>query len=121
MYRYEDETTGGSFLLGLLAGVVLGAGVGLLFAPRPGAETRRRVSESATRMKSQANEGYAKASERVSGVVERGRDSYDRVRGSVSRGIDEVRRHTQDAASAGSQFVNRAGEAIDDELNSRPS
>ena len=45
MYRYEDEATGGSFLLGLMAGVVLGTGLGLLFAPRPGAETRKRVSE----------------------------------------------------------------------------
>jgi gas vesicle protein len=121
MHRYEDETAGGSFLLGLLAGVVLGAGVGLLFAPRPGAETRRRVSESANRVKSQATEGYTKASERVSDIVDRGRESYDRVRGSVSRGIDEVRRHAHDAASSASQFVTRVADTVEDEAAARRS
>jgi gas vesicle protein len=121
MYRYEDETTGGSFLLGLLAGFVLGAGVGLLFAPRPGAETRRRVSESANRMREQATEGYTKASEQVSGMVDRGRESYDRIRGSVSRGVDEVRRHVHDVASTASQFTSRAADAVDDEVSARRS
>lgn len=114
MYRYEDETTGGSFLLGLLAGMVLGAGVGLMFAPRPGAETRRRVSESANRMRSQATDGYARASERVHDMVDRGKESYDRVRTSVGRGVEEARRQGEDVATSASQFASRASEAFDD-------
>ena len=38
--RVEREDGGGSFLMGLLAGTVLGAGLGMLFAPKPGAEVR---------------------------------------------------------------------------------
>ena len=45
--RFEREDGGGSFLMGLLAGTVLGAGLGMLFAPKAGAELRNQVSEQA--------------------------------------------------------------------------
>ena len=35
------------FYLGLLAGLVFGSGLALLFVPRSGAETRHRISEAA--------------------------------------------------------------------------
>ena len=121
MYRYEDETTGGSFLLGLLAGVVLGAGVGSAVraaARRRNAPPRVGVGQS---HEVTGDGGLRKASERVSDIVDRGRESYDRVRGQVTRGVDEVRRHAQDAASAASQFASRAAEAFDDEINGATS
>jgi hypothetical protein len=42
--RFEREDGGGSFLMGLLAGTVLGAGLGMLFAPRAGSEIRNQLS-----------------------------------------------------------------------------
>jgi gas vesicle protein len=85
--RIEREDGGGSFLMGLLAGTVLGAGLGMLFAPKAGAETRRQLSEQATRLRSTANETYAQASEKltqasekVSQMVDRGREAYDRAK-----------------------------------------
>ena len=40
--RLEREDGGsGSFLMGLLAGTVLGAGLGMLFAPKTGVGTAR--------------------------------------------------------------------------------
>jgi gas vesicle protein len=47
--RFEREEGGGSFLMGLLAGTILGAGLGMLFAPKSGSELRsdRRSGESA--------------------------------------------------------------------------
>lgn len=121
MYRYDDEATGGSFFLGLLAGAVLGAGVGLLFAPRAGHETRRKVSDQAQRMRAQANDGYARASEKVSDLVDRGKDTYDRARQSVNRGVDEVRRYTQDATNRASQVGAQAAEAFDEVTAARRS
>jgi gas vesicle protein len=97
--RMEREEGGGSFLMGLLAGTVLGAGLGMLFAPKAGADTRRQLSEQATRLRSTANETYNQASEKfqqtyqqasdklnqasekVSQMVDRGREAYDRSRG----------------------------------------
>ena len=41
--RFEREEGGGSFLMGLLAGTVLGAGLGMLFAPKAGSELRSQL------------------------------------------------------------------------------
>ncbi len=46
--RIEREDGGGSFLMGLLAGTVLGAGLGMLFAPKAGADTRRQLPSRRT-------------------------------------------------------------------------
>ena len=42
--RYENEGGGGgSFVMGLLTGTVLGAGLGMLFAPKSGHELRNQL------------------------------------------------------------------------------
>jgi gas vesicle protein len=79
--RLEREEGGGSFLMGLLAGTVLGAGLGMLFAPKAGSDLRRDLSEQTGRLRSTANDAYAQASEKVSQMVDRGRDAYERARG----------------------------------------
>ena len=43
--RFENEGGGGgSFVMGLLTGTVLGAGLGMLFAPKSGSELRNQLS-----------------------------------------------------------------------------
>src|SRR4029079_9830783 len=82
--RLEREEGGGSFLMGLLAGTVLGAGLGMLFAPKSESYLRSQLSESAVKLRSTAGDTYQQASEKVSQMVDRGRDAYDRARSSVS-------------------------------------
>jgi hypothetical protein len=86
--RFEREDGGGSFLMGLLAGTVLGAGLGMLFAPKAGSELRNQVTEQAGRVKTTANDAYSQASEKVSQIVDRGREAYERARtsGGVNAG-----------------------------------
>ena len=84
--RFEREEGSGSFLMGLLAGTVLGAGLGMLFAPKPGSELRGQLGEQATRLRSSANDAYGAASEKVSQMVDRGREAYDRARTGVGSG-----------------------------------
>ena len=81
--RLEREDGGGSFLMGLLAGTVLGAGLGMLFAPKTGTELRSQITEQTGRLKSTANDAYSQASEKVSQIVDRGREAYDRARTGV--------------------------------------
>ena len=81
--RFEREDGGGSFLMGLLAGTVLGAGLGMLFAPKTGSELRSQIGEQAGRLRSTATDTYQQASEKVSQIVDRGREAYDRARTSV--------------------------------------
>ena len=78
--RFEREDGGGSFLMGLLAGTVLGAGLGMLFAPKAGSELRTQVTEQAGRLRTTANDAYSQAQEKVSQMVDRGREAYDRAR-----------------------------------------
>lgn len=88
--RFEREDGGGSFLMGLLAGTVLGAGLGMLFAPRPGSELRNQLTEQAGRLRSTAGDAYSQASTKMTQVVDRGREAYDRARhstGSMGGGL----------------------------------
>ena len=82
--RFEREEGGGSFLMGLLAGTVLGAGLGMLFAPKAGSELRSQLgtqlSDQTGRLREVADQGYQQATEKVSQIVDRGREAYDRAR-----------------------------------------
>lgn len=82
--RLEREDGGGSFLMGLLAGTVLGAGLGMLFAPKAGSELRNQLSDQAGKLKVSAGDTYQQASEKVSQMVDRGKEAYDRARSNVS-------------------------------------
>ena len=43
-----DDENGGNFLTGLLAGTVLGAGIGTLFAPKNGTDPRHQMGDQAS-------------------------------------------------------------------------
>ncbi len=110
--RFENEGSGGgSFVMGLLTGTVLGAGLGMLFAPKSGSELRSQISEQAGNLANTASEGYRKATENagqwaqsgkeVAGEwAERGRDMYDKARDAVNRGTEEAQRYVRDTADS---------------------
>jgi gas vesicle protein len=85
--RFEREESGGSFLMGLLAGTVLGAGLGMLFAPKAGSELRSQIgsqiADQTGKIREAADPYYQQATEKVSQIVDRGREAYDRARSSV--------------------------------------
>ena len=84
--RFEREDGGGSFLMGLLAGTVLGAGLGMLFAPRPGSELRTQLTDQASKLRTSAGGAYSQVGDRVTQMVDRGREAYDRARTSSDPG-----------------------------------
>jgi gas vesicle protein len=100
--RFEREDGGGAFLMGLLAGTVLGAGLGMLFAPKAGAELRTQLQDSANKLQRAANDGYTQASEKVTRMVEKGREAYDRARTGTESGSA--------AYGAGQEAVARGSE-----------
>jgi gas vesicle protein len=109
--------------MGLLTGTVLGAGLGMLFAPKAGAELRGQLSEQANNLANTASEGYKKASEAASDGYkkasevategykkaseaasewagkgrEAGREMYDRTKDAVERGSEEAQRYVREA------------------------
>jgi gas vesicle protein len=96
--RFENEGGGGgSFVMGLLTGTVLGAGLGILFAPKSGSELRNQISDQANNIANQASEGYRRATETAGGWADRGREIYDKARDAVSRGAEEAQRYVREA------------------------
>jgi len=100
--QYEWDRSQGSnaaFFTGLVAGALIGSGLGLLFAPRKGTELRGQMAESA------ATVGGA-----ISKTVERGREVYDRARDVASRASAEVDRVASDAARTVEKTLNAAAD-----------
>ena len=97
--RFENEGNGGgSFMMGLLTGTVLGAGLGMLFAPKAGAELRNQLSEQAGNLASQAQDGIRKVQENAPEWVERGKDIYGKAKDAVAKGADDAQKYVRDAA-----------------------
>src|SRR5712691_1197920 len=101
--KYDNEGSGGGgFMMGLLTGTVLGAGLGMLLAPKAGSELRGAIGEQARNLGNAASEQYKKASETAGTWAERGRDMVDKAREAVSRGAEEAREYA--SGTTGSSY-----------------
>ncbi len=112
--RYENEgSSGSSFVMGLLTGTVLGAGLGMLFAPKSGSELRTQLSEQAGSLANSASESYRRATETANEWAEKGRevsrDVYGRAREAVSRGMDEAQRYVNQTAEGNAPATSSPG------------
>ena len=78
MTRWNDEqsTGSGTFLLGALAGALVGAGVALLMAPKPGADVRRDLSDGYSSVRDAAARRYRDIADRASQKIEEKVDQY---------------------------------------------
>lgn len=96
-HEYEHEGGGSGFVMGLLTGTVLGAGLGMLFAPKTGSELRGQISEGANTVGKTASEGYRKAAGAANAIADKSREFYGRARDVVSRGAEEAKRYGSEA------------------------
>jgi gas vesicle protein len=121
MYERRGGSVFGAFLLGGLMGAVLG----LLFAPRPGAETREILTDRANEYWGQAGEMYATGVDKVSEAVDTGkvtaterseqlRDKIDEARArlqeQVAKSAEVAKDKLTDAAPAVKDAVDKAAE-----------
>ena len=98
--EYREGGGGGSFVIGLLTGTVLGAGLGMLFAPKAGSELRSQLSEQAGNVANQASKGYRRATESAGQWVEKGREVYNKANETVAKGADEAQRFVKQSANS---------------------
>ena len=116
----EDEIVyvregGGSGVKWFLAGVLVGGGLALLFAPQSGEATRRMLRRRARDLRDLAEDGIEELGERFDEGKERVRDEVDRVKDAVRDRVDDVRERAADAAGA----MRGAGHSARDELERR--
>ncbi len=108
--RIQDNNTNhrGSFLMGLITGSAIGAGLALCFAPRLASEFRQRVSDSTTDLRNAASTGLQDVATRVADVVDRVADLAD----GVTRGGQAVRDDVADAVGRGAHEVGRGAREV---------
>ncbi len=89
-----------------VAGLTLGALLGVLFAPKSGRETREEIAQGAREGRDFVAERSRQAQERISSLVERGKDRVDDLTG---RAKDTLHR----GRSAWSGLADRGRDALD--------
>ena len=104
-HDYDFEGGGGpGFLFGLLAGAALGAGLGLLFAPKKGRELRGQLADSASSVGRAASDRYHKVAGAVSAIADRGRDVgrevMARAKGAADRVAVDARHYEREPSHA---------------------
>jgi len=118
----NNDYGGGGFMMGLLAGTVLGAGLGMLLAPKAGFELRRDLTDQAATLKNNAAKTYrdaaegaaswaakaqeaaddltSKASQAAGDLAERGKTVYETARDAAAKGAQEADRYVREVSSS---------------------
>jgi gas vesicle protein len=92
---YREDQSGASFVLGVLAGAFVGAGVALLFAPKSGAETRQQLGEQ-----------YRGLADRVGEQAQQWRETATQLR---DQGRERVQQFTSQLSDRTSPPLERQG------------
>lgn len=82
-----SENNGAKFTF-FLAGLGIGALVGILFAPQSGEETRKYLSQKADESRQYAQRKARELREHAEDTIERGKDAIGRQRESLSAAYD---------------------------------
>jgi gas vesicle protein len=101
--RGESQQSGLLFFAGLCAGAIVGTGVALLFAPRPGAELREQLADTAAR----AGDAVSKT---VDALAQRGQQMAVRAQGTVAQASGEVSRAADQVAAQVDKGLATLGE-----------
>ena len=91
-----QEHRGYGFVIGLLTGTCVGAGLAMWLTPRSASELRKKITDSAAGLRRRASEQYQQTStcvvEAVEELTRKGQDIRDEVAETVARGAHEVGR-----------------------------
>jgi len=93
MARYDQGSAGnGMFLLGALAGALVGAGVALLMAPKSGAEVRRDLNSGYNTMRDAASRRYRDLAERANAKI-------DQASAKIDQAVDQYKGRNSSSSS----------------------
>jgi gas vesicle protein len=120
--RMADNDNGSNGFGWFLAGLGIGALVGVLYAPKSGKETRDDLVAGALEARDRANKMYSQGAEQVgqyvqqgkqvaSDYVDKGKDYYDKSRTQWSQYVDKGKGLIQNQADAVSAAVDAGKEA----------
>jgi len=88
MGNEEGRSSAGSLILGFFIGGLVGAGVALLLAPQPGAETRQKIKELADEAKEKAAKYAEEVKGKVTSTVEKGKELVEEKKSLVTAAVE---------------------------------
>ena len=94
----------GDFIKGILIGGLIGAAIGILYAPRSGRETREEIARKSDELLSKARDEYEKG-------LEKGRKAYEELQGKVTNWTETGKGTLMDSIEDGKGRIKRAVEA----------
>jgi gas vesicle protein len=104
--RYDEEQQGNRLALAAVTGALVGAGVALLFAPKPGTALRGEISGSIESLQ-------GSLSQRYTGLVARGSALVERVNGTAGRAVAAIEQGARHYARAVGELRPRAVSSVD--------
>ncbi len=93
MYR-EEGPSGASFMLGILTGAFVGAGVALLFAPKSGPEMRAQLGQQYRGLADRVGEQTEHLRETAGQLREQGRERIKQVSSQLSDRVSSAGERT---------------------------
>jgi gas vesicle protein len=103
---YENGSATGAFFTGLFAGAIIGAGLGLWFAPKTGAQMREQISGS-------ARDFGERASKTMNDLADRGREVFDRAREVINTAGDQFSQAANDASKSARRAAQNVASAVE--------
>jgi gas vesicle protein len=100
MGRIADVQHRHPLAAGILAGTAVGVSLGLLFAPRRGSDTRKKMKEGVNHIATSTSSGYRRAKGAVGQLANRGHGAYVTTREHVVKGAKGTGQYVRDIADA---------------------
>ena len=99
--NYDSGSSTGAFFTGLFAGAVIGAGLGLWFAPKSGQEMREQITDS-------AKDVGTRMGKTVNDLADRGREYFDRAREVMNTASEQAGNVANEASKAAGNVASAA-------------
>lgn len=95
---------------GLVIGGLIGAAIGILFAPKSGKETRQDIAEKADELLAKAKEEYERA-------LEKSKEAYDAAVTRLKTAEGTAREKVEEIEGKITEFAQQGAEALADNKN----
>lgn len=102
---YREDQSGASFVLGMMTGAFIGAGIALLFAPKTGPEMRQQLGEQYRGLADRVGETTQHLRESAQNLREQGRERVQQLTSQLS---DRVSSTADRPTTAADRFPSSA-------------